>query len=156
MACATLAAAALFSGRYLTAAFWSGVAASMNITFMLLYPFIYIKYFYRKDTFVSLKEEAIRRAATHTLGHPWAALLFVFFTFIGFIPVIINLLRWKRMTVMQGLGSTVGLLDRFIAYIVDLNFGILPYFPFPAVAFFPVAALHEEAVEWYFFAGPPQ
>lgn len=135
MACATLAAAALFSGRYLTAAFWSGVAASMNIAFMLLYPFLYLKYFFRKDTFISMKKEAIKRAAIHTLAHPWNALLFVLFTFIGFIPVVINLLRWKRMTVMQDLGSTAGFRGRFVAYIVDLNFGILPYFPFLLLLF---------------------
>lgn len=150
MACATLSAAALFSGRYLTAAFWSGVAASMNITFMLFYPFLYVKYFFQKDTFINLKKEVIKRMIAHTLGHPWATLLFILYTFMGFIPVIINLLRWKRMAVMQDVGSTAGLMGRFVAYIVDLNFGILPYFPFllPLIFFL---LLFTKKKELYFF-----
>lgn len=131
-----LACSALFSNRYVLSAFFSGIAATLNIASFIFVPFLYLSYFYRNSIFLSFKISVLRQCVIDLFIDYKRTILMMLGSFIGFIPVAINLYRWNRVVMMQGMGNTDGIFERFLAYLFDLNFGILPYYPFVLLLFF--------------------
>ncbi len=115
----------LFSGSYRWAMLCLALAATLNVALALLSPFVYFKYFSdtyggrltRNDLLAFLKSKASYLRDLILLNG------------ILLVPLAINLARFGQLTVMQGMGSSIGLTERFLAYWIDLNFGFLPFFP---------------------------
>lgn len=135
MSCMILACSALFSKRYMYSAFFTGLAATMNVTAIMFFIFVYLKYFYRNSEFLSFKLSVLRQCMIDLLADYKKTFVIILFTCIGFIPILINLMRWNRIAVMQNMGSIDGIFERFLAYVLDLNFGILPYYPLILLVF---------------------
>lgn len=144
-----LACSALFSGRYALSSFFAGLAATLNVTCFLFFPLIYLSYFYRNTAFLSLNGDVLRQCFIDLFVDRKKVILMLFGAFIGFIPIFINLYRWNKIAVMQSMGTTEGLFERFSANLLDLNFGILPYYPFILLIFFSLLLVNKR--EYYFY-----
>lgn len=135
MSCMTLANSALFSKRYIYSALFTGLATTLNVTAILFFIFVWLKFFYRNSEFLSFKPSVLRQCMINLGTEYKKTFVFILFTIIGFIPILINLIRWNKIAVMQNMGSINGSTERFLAYVFDLNFGILPYYPFVLLIF---------------------
>lgn len=144
-----LACSALFSRRYALSAFFTGVSATLNVACFLFFPFVYLIFFYRDTHFLSLKINVLRQCIINVCADYKKMILIILGSMVGFIPITINLLRWNRIAVMQGMGAIEGIFERFLAYLLDLNFGILPYYPL--VLFIFIALLLVAKKEYFFY-----
>ena len=138
---------ALFCHNYKTSLLFMSIASTLNITLTPICFFIWFKYalykepsFYKLDKFKLFIAQNLKEIIKLSL-----------IQLITFVPIVLNLFRWNRMVVMQGMGTTEGLFGRFVAYLIDLNFGIFPYFPFLFFIVIAVSIFSEKRKEYFVF-----
>ncbi len=138
---------ALFCQKFKTSLFFMSLATTLNITLTPICLFIWFKYAIHKEPSF-YKIDKIKKVSTQNIKEISQLTLIQLITF---IPIALNLFRWNRMVVMQGMGTTEGLFGRLIAYLTDLNFGIFPYFPFLLFIVIGVIIFSEKRKEYFVF-----
>ena len=98
------------------------LACCLNITVSPFCLFIYYKY---------LKDKLPRRSFSNLLGLVFSKDFFFLISIncLILIPTILNIVRWGSFVSMGGLSSHNGVFNRFAAYVLDFNFGLLGYYP---------------------------
>lgn len=139
--------ACLFSKKYKSSMLFYALASTLNITIAPFCLFIYFKFL--NDTVESFY---LPSKLVTTIKNNFLSICKLFaINCIIFIPVIINYYRFGRPVTMSFGGTTNLLLDRFIAYVLDLNFGLLPYFPLILLSIPLVFLLTSKKVEYTVF-----
>lgn len=116
---------ALYSRRYRLSMLLYALASTLNLTIAPFSIFIFFKWF----TDHSNEKFDLRNYKAILLTNLKTIVQLLILNSIILIPVCINIIRWGRLAVMAGMGAHNGALERLVAYLLDLNFGILPYYP---------------------------
>lgn len=116
----------LFLKHYKLSMLSCALASTINITItpfsIFIYLYIYINNYHSEYT--------IKQIYKNVLKDRRLFLSLLSINLISLLPIILNLYRVKRFAIMQSAGTFFDLGGRLLAYLTDLNMGIMPYFPF--------------------------
>ncbi len=117
------------------AALFVSIAGMMNVTIMAYGFMIIADYFMRV---FSREQRAEKHDFLTIVRTSYKDVLLLALCFVPcLIPFIYNYLQFGVLTVSEpGLFRTTGYGGRYVAYLTDLNFGILPYYPLCLALFF--------------------
>ena len=123
----------LFNKWYLRSMLFYSLASTLNIA---IAPFCIVIYCFVLLDFVDRDSISVKNIFAVLIKNKITLAKLILLNGIVFVPIVLNIIRWGRVVVMSGMGTFDGWLSRAIAYLVDLNFGFLPYFPFICFALF--------------------
>lgn len=121
--------------HYLSALFCA-LAGTQNSTVMFFGFVIIIDYFI--NVYKDIHQEFSTFSFIICIKNYWRKTLFLAICFLPcFLPFLLNYYFTGafNLQVYYGMESSEGVLARVLAYLFDLNFGILPYFPLLLIAF---------------------
>lgn len=116
------------------AAFFLSLAGSVQPTIMILGIVILIDYFFNQQ---NNNKDKSTISIKYIIKDKIVKILKIGIFFIpAFLPFLYTYIYFKKLNLTASAGSFDDYWYRFVSYLFDLNFGLLPYFPLSLILFF--------------------